>query len=342
MATPILVPDVVGTPQSAAEAALKNAGLTVGSVKTINSTTAPAGNVTGASPAPGTTVPPNTSVNLEVSSGPAQIAVPDVGGLTRSAAEAQLKSAGLATGRVRTEHSDSIPAGGVFNTAPDAGALVAPGTAVELDVSAGPEPTWTQYVIPALFTALGIVVLALIAYIITPCGRGFLQTLSEDKSARGLITFLIAIATVGIAIILAISTLVLPEGDAGDKRFDRGKQVLTVLIGVLGTIVGFYFGSTDRTPAAKAPTITTKTLPPGTVDSRYLATLEATGVAPLKWSVKPDLPADLGWNPDKGTMDGTPKSPVSQKYTFTVMDSASPPATSQPVDLTLEIKPKTP
>jgi hypothetical protein len=76
--------------------------------------------------------------------------------------------------------------------------------------------------------------------------------------ARGLITFLIVITTMGIAIMLAISTLFGEDGTDQDKTFDKGKQVLSVLIGLLGTIVGFYFGSPDikaaSTPSSLAET----------------------------------------------------------------------------------------
>ncbi len=57
--------------------------------------------------------------------------------------------------------------------------------------------------------------------------------------ARGLITFLIAVTTMGIAIMLAIFTIFSKGGPDDDKQFDKGKQVLSVLIGLLGTIVGF-------------------------------------------------------------------------------------------------------
>jgi len=60
----------------------------------------------------------------------------------------------------------------------------------------------------------------------------------------------ITFTTVGIAIILAVSTIFSSSGDDEDKRFDKGKQVLSVLIGLLGTIVGFYFGSSTEIKAA--------------------------------------------------------------------------------------------
>jgi len=149
----------------------------------------------------------------------------------------------------------------------------------------------TEYIPTALFTLLGVVLLGVIVYGVTQKSGSVLTSLANKDNARGLITFLIAIATVGIAIILAISTIVLPEGDEGDKRFDRGKQVLTILIGVLGTIVGFYFGSAPDTKTGQAPgavigqaqvlTITTSDLPPGRISALYKSTtLQATGGTP--------------------------------------------------------------
>jgi hypothetical protein len=45
---------------------------------------------------------------------------------------------------------------------------------------------------------------------------------------------------VGIALILVLSTII---SDDAANRFDHGKQVLTTMIGILGTIVGFYFAT---------------------------------------------------------------------------------------------------
>jgi hypothetical protein len=269
-------------------------------------------------------------------------------GLTRPAAEAILKNAGLSVGAVKTHHSNSVPDGGITGVRPEVATLIAPGTSVELDVSNGPEPNWTQYIPVALFALLGFVILGLIVYGITEKDQHFLNNLADKEVARGLITFLIAITTVGIAIILAISTLVLGAGDEGDKRFDRGKQVLSILIGVLGTIVGFYFGSEVSSkppnPQGQVQTssqqITTAALPDGAVNKPYPSTaLQTAGLTgKLKWAVKPELPADLVLDSAAGTVSGTPKAPVQKTaFTFTVTDSASPPATVSK-ELTLEIK----
>src|SRR5262249_29502318 len=117
------VPDVVSLPRSEAEEKLKAVGL-VGVVTTANSSTTPTGSVSSANPAAGTPVSPGSSVNLEVSSGPQQIKVPNVRGLTKSAAEVKLTDVGLMVGKVKSKYSHSVPDGGVTNTNPPMGTLV--------------------------------------------------------------------------------------------------------------------------------------------------------------------------------------------------------------------------
>jgi hypothetical protein len=336
----IAVPNVVGLKKEDAEQMLRGAGLVIGTETTASSAATPVGSVIAANPAPGTQIPRDSAVKLEISSGP-QIAVPDVVGLTQSAAEGILKNAGFVVGVVKKQPSNSVPAGGISSTNPDAGTRVDQGSTVALELSSGPA-SWTQYILPGLFSILGLSLLGIIAYIVTKPGQAFLNNLADKEVARGLITFLIAIATVGIAIILAISTVVLTEGEEGDKRFDRGKQVLSILIGVLGTIVGFYFGSAPDTKGARQQplAISTTSLPEGTASTAYPSTtLAATGgTPPLTWTVKPELPASLKLGAGTGTITGTPTTALPKtKFTFTVTDSASPPGSSA-ADLTLQIK----
>ena len=278
---------------------------------------------------------------------PAQVAVPDVVGLTRSAAQDKLKSVGLVVGAVKTHDSNSVPADGVSDTDPDADTLVNLGSQVQLDISSGPKLSLTQYIPTALFTLLGLTILGLIVYAITQNDQAFLSSLADKERARGLITFLIAITVVGVAMILSISSLILASGDEGDKRFDRGKQVLSVLIGVLGTIVGFYFGAETK-PKESNPTeqiqpslhIVTSKLPDGVADQLYpQTTLQTTGLlAPWKWTVKPALPADLALDEAHGTISGTPKASIPKtSFAFTVTDSSTPPIT-ETRKLDLEIK----
>jgi hypothetical protein len=83
---------------------------------------------------------------------------------------------------------------------------------------------------------------------------------ATDK-ARGLITFLFAFATIAIIILIAIATFWMSKDDV-EVRFSKAKDLLTIIIGVLGTILGFYFGqivsdrqmaSTTSPPQTTAP-----------------------------------------------------------------------------------------
>jgi len=137
---PVAVPDVVGLTRAAAEAALTGAGLTLGAVTESYSDTVPAGDVMSQTPAAGTEVLPGAAVALEVSLGPAPVAVPNVVGLTRAAAEAALTGAGLTLGVVTESYSATVPAGDVMSQTPVAGTEVFPGAAVDIEVSLGAAP----------------------------------------------------------------------------------------------------------------------------------------------------------------------------------------------------------
>ena len=137
---PVMVPNVVGLTQSAAQTEIAAAGLTLGTVSQAYSGTVPLGMVISQDPAEGTSVDAGSAVLLEVSSGPEPVAVPDVVGLTQSAAESAVTSAGLSVGTVTDEYSDTVAIGLVISQDPAEGAIVDAGTAVLLEVSSGPEP----------------------------------------------------------------------------------------------------------------------------------------------------------------------------------------------------------
>ena len=133
-----VVPDVVGLAQAAAETQIVMANLTVGAISTAPSTTTPAGDVISQSPVGGATVVPGSPVDLVVSSGPAQVFVPDVVGQAQAAAEQAIVSAALTVGAVTTQNDPNVPAGDVISQNPTAGTQVAEGSSVDLVVSLGP------------------------------------------------------------------------------------------------------------------------------------------------------------------------------------------------------------
>jgi len=105
---------------------------------------------------------------------------------------------------------------------------------------------------PVVLIALAILlaIFVLILFAIMNWDKGHvLNSMSQIEFARGLITYLFAVVTIGTAVVLVVSALTASEQSAEyEKRFNRGKEVLALLLGVFGTIVGFYFG---REVAAK-------------------------------------------------------------------------------------------
>src|SRR5215207_4897056 len=73
--------------------------------------------------------------------GPVKVKVPEVDGLTRSAAEKRLTDAGLEVGKVTSFPSDSVASGRVIEPGIVAGTPVEPGTDVNLTISSGPHPS---------------------------------------------------------------------------------------------------------------------------------------------------------------------------------------------------------
>ena len=135
----VTVPDVVGLLQANAESIVVGEGLTVGIVTTANDNTVPTGHVLDQTPASGTSVAPNSPVDLVVSLGPTLVAVPDVIGFMQGPAEDTITTAELEVGVVSEVHDANVPAGNVISQTPVAGTLVAPESLIDLTVSLGPQ-----------------------------------------------------------------------------------------------------------------------------------------------------------------------------------------------------------
>ncbi|MBD8517261.1 Stk1 family PASTA domain-containing Ser/Thr kinase [Plantibacter sp. CFBP 8804] len=96
-----------------------------------------AGHVIRTDPPGGTTVTKNTQIKVYVSTGRAQVEVPDVTNQSSEAAWAAVTAAGLTQGSVTRENSPTVPAGVVLRMDPGAGTSVDQGSTVNLVVSSG-------------------------------------------------------------------------------------------------------------------------------------------------------------------------------------------------------------
>ncbi|MHB1911145.1 MAG: Stk1 family PASTA domain-containing Ser/Thr kinase [Acidimicrobiales bacterium] len=131
------VPDVEGQVLASAEAALTAAHLTYRVGPPAYSATVPAGDVLTQSPMGGQ-LKQGAAVGLVVSKGPAPRAVPNLTGLSQSAAGAALGQAGLGVSYQKA-YSETVASGTVMSWSPNSG-LQPKGTVVTVIVSQGPQP----------------------------------------------------------------------------------------------------------------------------------------------------------------------------------------------------------
>ncbi len=129
------VPDLVGMDIAQATSELESLGLNVGAPVAQDSDE-PRGTVLAQSSTG--QVPVGSTITLTVSTGQSeQTVVPDVAGMARTAAEQQLRNAGLRSSVTEQESADVAP-GTVISSDPGGGATVEPGSTVTLVVATEP------------------------------------------------------------------------------------------------------------------------------------------------------------------------------------------------------------
>jgi serine/threonine-protein kinase len=129
------VPNVIGMTCGDATTALKKVNLLASCVNASDPTT-PAGQVFQQNPSAGDQAPQGSTVTLQVSSGPAQVPVPDVTGNRYQDARKTLKQAGLEPQASLCQPSDpTIPDGTVVSTNPSQGTMVDPKSVVTVYVA---------------------------------------------------------------------------------------------------------------------------------------------------------------------------------------------------------------
>jgi serine/threonine-protein kinase len=132
----ISVPDLSGLTHSQVVSQLTDHGLKLGTEQQAVSDVT-AGEVISQDPAKGAKVASGTVVNVTYSSGPQQVPVPTLVGLSKAQAIDALLAAGLQVGTITLQDSSGQAAGTVLKAAPAEGTSVAKGSAVALIVSSG-------------------------------------------------------------------------------------------------------------------------------------------------------------------------------------------------------------
>lgn len=133
------VPHLVGKSRAEAVAELERRGLRA-EVREEYNARAPEGQVYKMSPDGGTELRAGKPVTLFVSRGAEPVQVPEVVGKKLPDAQAQIRTAGLALGKVQEEYSEIIEKGEVMSQSPSGGAEARKATPVDLTVSKGPQP----------------------------------------------------------------------------------------------------------------------------------------------------------------------------------------------------------
>ena len=131
----VTVPDVTGKQMTLARQILEDKKLRVNVAETYNADV-PAGQVVSQNPTAGSKVKEQRLVTIYVSKGGEEIEMPDLTGLSKSDAEAQLKNIGLKLGSVYEKYSNE-EAGTVIKQDPKAGTKISRGQTVDLTVSKG-------------------------------------------------------------------------------------------------------------------------------------------------------------------------------------------------------------
>ena len=141
------VTDVTGQEEAAAKNALEALGFAV-TVTTAASDTVDEGKVVSQNPAAGTMAPLGSEITLTVSSGPdiVKVKVPDLRGMTESAAKGKLEESGLACGTVTEVFSDTVTTGCVVSQSQSPDTEVEKGSKVDIQLSKGPEVHTYKYV----------------------------------------------------------------------------------------------------------------------------------------------------------------------------------------------------
>jgi DNA mismatch repair ATPase MutL len=137
-----------------------------------------------------------------------------------------------------------------------------------------------SYIVPLLIGLLGVcLAVSIILGLLLP--HSIVWKLHNPDLARGVITFIFAVGTVGIALLLTVGALV---GKYSGDEFTKAKEVLTILIGVFGTILGFYFGASKAPPATSAPA--------SPASSSQIKTSKAVSAGPTAVSSTSSTPAE--------------------------------------------------
>lgn len=129
--------NIIGMSAIEAQRTLDGLGLNMEQGTAISSDTVEKGKVAATDPKPGSKIDKGSTVTIQLSSGAAEITVPDVSGQTQDAARKTLEDAGLRVGSVKYEDDSKVEANRVIRTTPEAGSSASADEEIILVLSSG-------------------------------------------------------------------------------------------------------------------------------------------------------------------------------------------------------------
>lgn len=134
----VAIPEnIIGMSAIEAQRSLEDLGLVMEQGQAIASETVDKGKVAATDPKPGSKVDAGSTVTIQLSSGAAEITVPDVSGQTQDAARKTLEDAGLQVGSVKYEDDSKVAADRVIRTTPEAGSSASKDEEIILVLASG-------------------------------------------------------------------------------------------------------------------------------------------------------------------------------------------------------------
>lgn len=116
-------------------------------------------------------------------------------------------------------------------------------TAEELDAQARVLQVTQGITLVVILGVLLLIMFGTIAY----SGGEFLLKLKDIDTARGLITFVVAAGVVSIAAVIAVYVMASTNRMEEIKdRFGYAKDIFAALVGIFGTVLGFYYASQNQ------------------------------------------------------------------------------------------------
>ena len=140
-AASVTVPDLTNMTVEEAEAELAKYKLTGKSGNSKTSDSVEVGKVCDQSVKAGTTAKAGDTITYYLSSGPAELTIPDVTGLSEADARSELKAAGFTNVGAVYKNSDSVDEDHVISTSPSSGNKITADTSITLTLSSGPADT---------------------------------------------------------------------------------------------------------------------------------------------------------------------------------------------------------